>query len=77
MGVYVYALPVLVCVHILSLWIYADTYNVSAQADKTKKKNCEIRVEIWTKIKSGKAYILTIFISVSLSTVINALTICA
>ena len=36
-------------------------------------KNGEIRVGILTKIKSGKAHIFTIFISVSLSTIINAL----
>jgi hypothetical protein len=50
--------------------------NIS-QADKTQKKNGEIRVEILTKIKSGKAHIFTIFISISLSTVINASTIYA
>ncbi len=41
------------------------------------KKNGEIRVEILTKIKFGKAHIFPIFISVSLSTVIDASTIYA
>jgi len=39
---------------------------------QNSKKNGEIRVEILTKIKSGKAHIFPIFISVSFSTVINA-----
>jgi hypothetical protein len=52
-------------------------YSPSTQTDKTQKKNGTLRVEILTKIISGKAHIFSIFISVSLPTVINASTIYA